>query len=91
MVRRSRASKALKGTYLALVLAFLYIPIVVMIALSFNKSVSRAPAAVTMPPQDRLKYSISSTKFSPQSPILSIHQPPLVINYMLIIYGLPDT
>ena len=42
MVRHSRASKALKGTYLALVLAFLYIPIVIMIALSFNKSVSRA-------------------------------------------------
>ena len=42
MVRNKRASKALKGTYLALVLAFLYIPIVVMIALSFNKSVSRA-------------------------------------------------
>ena len=41
MVRTHRA-KALKGTYLALVLAFLYIPIVVMIALSFNKSVSRA-------------------------------------------------
>lgn len=37
-----RASKALRGAYLALVLAFLYIPIVVMIALSFNKSVSRA-------------------------------------------------
>ena len=42
MVRNNRASRALKGTYLALVLAFLYIPIVVMIALSFNKSVSRA-------------------------------------------------
>ena len=37
-----RASRAFKGAYLALVLAFLYIPIVVMIALSFNKSVSRA-------------------------------------------------
>ncbi len=42
MVRRSRASRALKGAYLALVLAFLYIPIVVMIVLSFNRSVSRA-------------------------------------------------
>ena len=41
-MRSHRASNALKGTYLALVLAFLYIPIVVMIALSFNKSVSRA-------------------------------------------------
>ena len=42
MVRRHGVSKALRGTYLALVLAFLYIPIVVMIALSFNASVSRA-------------------------------------------------
>ena len=41
-MKKSRASKALRGTYLALVLAFLYIPIVVMIALSFNQSVSRA-------------------------------------------------
>ena len=39
---RTHRAKALKGTYLALVLAFLYIPIVVMIALSFNASVSRA-------------------------------------------------
>ena len=39
---RSRASRAFKGVYLALVLAFLYIPIIVMIALSFNSSVSRA-------------------------------------------------
>lgn len=39
---RTHRAKALKGAYLALVLAFLYIPIVVMIALSFNKSVSRA-------------------------------------------------
>lgn len=43
MVRRTRrASKAVKITYLALVLAFLYLPIAVMIALSFNQSVSRA-------------------------------------------------
>ena len=42
MVTNRRASRAFKGAYLALVLAFLYIPIVVMIALSFNKSVSRA-------------------------------------------------
>ena len=43
MVRRgSRGSKLIKGIWLALVLAFLYIPIVVMIALSFNASVSRA-------------------------------------------------
>ena len=42
MVSGRRSSKALKGVYIALVLAFLYIPIVVMIALSFNSSVSRA-------------------------------------------------
>ena len=42
MVKRSRASRAFKGVWLALVLAFLYIPIIVMIALSFNSSVSRA-------------------------------------------------
>ena len=40
--RRRRAVKAAKLTYLALVLAFLYVPIAVMIALSFNASVSRA-------------------------------------------------
>ena len=42
MVKNNRASKAFKGAYLGLVLAFLYIPIAVMIALSFNASVSRA-------------------------------------------------
>ena len=42
MVRGKRASRTFKSVYLALVLAFLYIPIVVMIALSFNASVSRA-------------------------------------------------
>ena len=42
MVNARRGSKLLKGTYLAVVLAFLYVPIVVMIALSFNASVSRA-------------------------------------------------
>ena len=42
MRRRRRAVKAAKLTYLALVLAFLYVPIAVMIALSFNASVSRA-------------------------------------------------
>ena len=42
MVRNKRASRTFKSVYLALVLAFLYIPIVVMIALSFNASVSRA-------------------------------------------------
>ena len=43
MIRKSRgAARALKGTYLALVLAFLYLPILVMFALSFNASVSRA-------------------------------------------------
>jgi len=41
-VRSSRLSRTVKGTYLALVLAFLYVPIVIMIALSFNSSVSRA-------------------------------------------------
>lgn len=43
MIRKSRATtRALKWTYLALVLAFLYLPILVMFALSFNESVSRA-------------------------------------------------
>ena len=43
MIRKSRSSvRALKGTYLALLLAFLYLPILVMFALSFNESVSRA-------------------------------------------------
>ncbi len=42
MIRGHRAGKLLKGLWLALVLAFLYIPIIVMIALSFNSSVSRA-------------------------------------------------
>lgn len=43
MIRKSRGSaRALKGTYLALVLAFLYLPILVMFGLSFNASVSRA-------------------------------------------------
>lgn len=43
MIRRTRgAARVLKGSYLALVLAFLYLPILVMFALSFNASVSRA-------------------------------------------------
>lgn len=43
MIRKNRASvRALKGTYLALLLAFLYLPILVMFGLSFNESVSRA-------------------------------------------------
>ena len=42
MVKNRRASRAFKGIWLGLVLAFLYIPIIVMIALSFNASVSRA-------------------------------------------------
>ena len=43
MIRKSRKSvKGLKGAYLALVLAFLYLPILVMFGLSFNASVSRA-------------------------------------------------
>ena len=42
MVTHKRSSKVLRSVYIALVLAFLYIPIIVMIALSFNASVSRA-------------------------------------------------
>lgn len=43
MIRRTHgAARVLKGSYLALVLAFLYLPILVMFALSFNASVSRA-------------------------------------------------
>ena len=42
MRKGKRASKAFKITYVALVLAFLYLPIAIMIALSFNESVSRA-------------------------------------------------
>lgn len=41
-MKRGRLVRGLKGTYIGLVLAFLYVPIVVMIALSFNASVSRA-------------------------------------------------
>ena len=39
---RINPKKFFKGTYLGLLLAFLYLPIVVMIALSFNQSKSRA-------------------------------------------------
>lgn len=43
MIRKSRGSvKALKSMYLILVLAFLYLPILVMFGLSFNVSESRA-------------------------------------------------
>ena len=42
MVRRNGRGRLLKGLWIALVLLFLYLPIVVMIALSFNASVSRA-------------------------------------------------
>lgn len=43
MIRKSHgAARAFKGVYLALVLAFLYMPIMVMIGLSFNQSKSRA-------------------------------------------------
>lgn len=42
MTKSSRGWRAFKLTYLALVLAFLYLPIIIMIALSFNQSVSRA-------------------------------------------------
>jgi spermidine/putrescine transport system permease protein len=41
-VARINPKKFFKGTYLGLLLAFLYLPIVVMIALSFNQSKSRA-------------------------------------------------
>jgi len=37
-----RGAKGFKGLYLSLLLCFLYLPILVMIALSFNQSVSRA-------------------------------------------------
>lgn len=42
MVKQKNTAKTLKGLYLALILTFLYLPIIVMIALSFNASVSRA-------------------------------------------------
>lgn len=42
MVKQRNTAKTLKGLYLALILTFLYLPIIVMIALSFNASVSRA-------------------------------------------------
>ena len=41
MMKRNRTAKRLKGLYLALILLFLYLPIMVMICLSFNESVSR--------------------------------------------------
>ena len=41
MVKKSVSAKPFKALYLALVLLFLYLPIAVMIALSFNQSVSR--------------------------------------------------
>lgn len=39
---RRRSRKGLKGLYLIVMLVFLYLPILVMIALSFNRSESRA-------------------------------------------------
>lgn len=42
MTGRRRFFKAMKGTYLGLLLAFLYSPIAIMIVLSFNASKSRA-------------------------------------------------
>ena len=43
MIRRTHGlHKAFKGVYIALVLAFLYLPILVMIGLSFNVSKSRS-------------------------------------------------
>ena len=42
MVKKSRRFRAFRALWMAAVLAFLYAPIVVMIALSFNASVSRS-------------------------------------------------
>ena len=42
MVRNSRAVKTLRTLWMALILLFLYAPILIMIALSFNASVSRS-------------------------------------------------
>lgn len=42
MRKSGRGWRTFKLTYLALVLAFLYLPIIIMIALSFNQSISRA-------------------------------------------------
>lgn len=42
MVHNHRIRKALSGTYLGLVIAFLYLPILVLMVLSFNSSKSRA-------------------------------------------------
>ena len=42
MVRSGRGMRAFRGVWMALVLLFLYAPIAVMIALSFNASVSRS-------------------------------------------------
>ena len=42
MVRHSRGFKIFRGTWMAVVLAFLYAPILVMVALSFNASESRS-------------------------------------------------
>jgi spermidine/putrescine transport system permease protein len=42
MARPSRLRRAFSGTYLALIIAFLYLPILVLIVLSFNASKSRA-------------------------------------------------
>ena len=42
MVRNTRATKIFRTLWMALILLFLYAPILIMIALSFNASVSRA-------------------------------------------------
>jgi len=42
VVRHSRGFKIFRGTWMAVVLAFLYAPILVMVALSFNASESRS-------------------------------------------------
>ena len=42
MVRNTRATKIFRTLWMALILLFLYAPILIMIALSFNASVSRS-------------------------------------------------
>jgi len=42
MVTRRKSTRAFRGVYLAILMAFMYLPILMMVALSFNDSVSRA-------------------------------------------------
>ena len=42
MVTRRKSARAFRGVYLAILMAFMYLPILMMVALSFNDSVSRA-------------------------------------------------